>query len=170
MEQAKELTGKHVLAMVIAFFAVIIGANSWFITSALNTFPGEITAEPYLEGLAYNDVLERRAAQSALGWRAEITAVERAQSELRIGIAMRAASGEPVRQLRVSGVIKRAAHDAYDQEIVFAPMGEGVYEATVSDLDAGRWDLTANAEGGAGERFEFTATIEAPPLASRNLQ
>ena len=37
---AKELTGKHVLFMVLAFFGVIIAVNFTMAYQAVSTFPG----------------------------------------------------------------------------------------------------------------------------------
>ena len=45
------LNGWHVLAMLVAFFGVVIAVNVGFAVQAYSTFPGEVTARPYEEGL-----------------------------------------------------------------------------------------------------------------------
>jgi nitrogen fixation protein FixH len=57
------LTGRHVLGVVVGFFAVIIALNIWFLTLAYRTFPGQVSDTPYEDGLAFNQRLAAQAAQ-----------------------------------------------------------------------------------------------------------
>jgi nitrogen fixation protein FixH len=64
------LTGRHVLGVVVGFFAVIIALNIWFLTLAYRTFPGQVSDTPYEDGLAFNQRLAAQAAQARRGWEA----------------------------------------------------------------------------------------------------
>jgi nitrogen fixation protein FixH len=136
------LKGWHVLAGMIGFFATIIAVNIVFITLAVRSFPGEETRRSYVQGLAYNDVLEERRAQEALGWSASVNL-----TQTRVMVEVRDAGAEPVDGLRLSGHLRHPADGALDRALTFTQVREGVYAAGVSDLGPGRWRLDAQAAG-----------------------
>ncbi len=137
-----KINGWHVLAGMVAFFAIIIGVNIVFITVALDTFPGEDTRRSYVQGLAYNEVLEERAAQAALGWSASANLTAD-----RVLVEVRDADGAPVRSLRLTGTLRHPANMQLDRDLAFTEVRSGVYAAGVADLPEGRWELNAEAEG-----------------------
>lgn len=153
-----KLTGWHVLMMLVAFFGVMIVANVAFISAAVKTFPGVTDEHAYDKGLKYNETLAARAEQAALGWTAEVTEVTRIDGAGRI--VVRIVDGDrALSRLAVSGALRRPASAEGDQPLAFAPLGDGLYEANVADFAPGAWDMTARAEDGAGEAFDFTARI-----------
>ena len=159
MTDAKRLTGWHVLAALVAFFGVIIVANTFFVTAAVRSFPGESQKKSYLQGLEYNEVLEERAAQKARGWRAGIVDVSREETRGAISIELADASERALENLTVTGAIQRPAHGREDVALEFVHQGEGVYAASVDGFSAGAWDLSANAVSPAGETFDLHARI-----------
>jgi nitrogen fixation protein FixH len=136
------IKGWHVLAAMVAFFAVIISVNVVFITLALDSFPGEDTRRSYVQGLAYNEVLEDRQAQAALGWTASANLTED-----RVLIEVRGPDGMAVEALRLTGSLRHPADMGLDRSLTFTEVRAGVYAAGVSDLPEGRWELNAEAEG-----------------------
>ena len=66
----KEIKGYHVLIGLLVFFTIIIAVNAIFLTQAVRTFRGEDEPRSYIQGINYNDTLERREAQAELGWTA----------------------------------------------------------------------------------------------------
>lgn len=136
------LKGWHVLAAFVGFFGVVFSVNAFFITKAFETFPGEDTRRSYVQGLAYNDVLEERAAQAELGWSASANLTED-----RVLVEVRDADGEPVNSLRLSGALRHPANMQLDRDLTFTEVRPGVYGAGVADLPEGRWELNAEAEG-----------------------
>ena len=50
----KELTGRHVLYMILGFFGVVLLANVVFVYLAMDTFTGLATEGAYVKGLSYN--------------------------------------------------------------------------------------------------------------------
>lgn len=136
------IKGWHVLAAMVAFFTVIISVNVVFITLALDSFPGEDTRRSYVQGLAYNEVLEERQAQAALGWRASANLTAQ-----RVLVEVRDAEGAPVEALRLAGSLRHPADMDLDRPLTFTEVRPGVYAAGVADLPEGRWELNAEAEG-----------------------
>jgi nitrogen fixation protein FixH len=141
-ESGFRIKGWHVLAGMVGFFAIIFTVNAIFITVALDTFPGEDTRRSYVQGLAYNEVLEERAAQAELGWSASANLTAD-----RVLVEVRDADGAPVRSLRLAGALRHPANMQLDRDLTFTEVRDGVYAAGVADLPEGRWELNAEAEG-----------------------
>ena len=67
-------TGWHFLAIIVGFFAIVVAVDSGFVVMAVKTFPGEVSATPYEDGLAYDRSYAQLRAQERLGWRATAAA------------------------------------------------------------------------------------------------
>lgn len=141
------IKGWHVLAAVVGFFLVVGGVNAVFVTLALKSYPGEVSATPYEDGLAYNREIARREAQAALGWRAS---AQVAGGRLVVEVVDRA--GSPVRGLAMSGVLSRPATDEGRREVTFTEAAPGRYEAAAGE--GGLWDMAVSAPG---PRTDFRA-------------
>lgn len=138
------LTGWHVLAMVVAFFAVVIGVDATFAVMALKTFPGEVSVTPYEDGLLYNRHIAQLEAQDRLGWRAA-AAAEAGQ----VAMTFVDRDRKPLRGLAITGKLERPATETGRIVLRFAEASPGRYVATTGRLD-GAWDLTAEAHGPSG--------------------
>lgn len=81
-----QIKGAHVLASLLAFFGAVIAVDVGMAVQAYRTFPGEVSATPYEDGLQFNRTLARRNEERSLGWRAKVNAtVLGAGSDLRSG-------------------------------------------------------------------------------------
>jgi nitrogen fixation protein FixH len=148
-EKGFRLTGWHVLAIVCAFFGVVIAVDVGMATMAYRTFSGEVADDPYDAGLLYNRTLAARRVQAALGWTA---AIERVQGgDVRVTVKDRA--GQPVEGLKVSAVLERPATEAGRETLAFVRAEPGVYEAKAGHL-SGAWDVRVRAVDGQGRPFE----------------
>lgn len=156
MNKQKTLNGRHVLAIMLGFFGVIIVVNTIFVTYAVRSFPGEYQKKSYMQGLQFNEVLAERAAQEALGWRVEIVHVDPAGA---IEIAARDKSGTVLRGLSVAGSLKRPTNDENDRDMIFQAMADGVYRAEAGALLPGAWDLSLNIADGADARLDANSRI-----------
>ncbi|MEM9170098.1 MAG: FixH family protein [Pseudomonadota bacterium] len=152
-------TGRHVLFALLAFFAVIIAVNAVFLTVAIRSFPGEQEKKSYLQGLNYNDVLERRAAQEALGWSVRIdeAAVDGARGA--VTLVFSSADGAPLSGLSVTGSLGRLVDDETDRVLTFSLVGPGTYRGVIDDAAPGAWSLQATATGAGGERFDIVTKV-----------
>jgi len=156
------ITGRHVLLMLVAFFAVIIAANAIFITVALKSFPGESQKKSYLQGIHYNDRLAERIVQDRLGWQAQITSVERNGDGAFIEMHLSDARNDPLRVLVSDAELRRPVHHHEDKQLSFRALGDGVYRSDIEALASGVWDLTAVAKNARDERFDIRARIIVP--------
>ncbi len=154
--QPGELTGGHVLIMVIAFFAVIIAANVAFIVMAVRTFPGEDVRRSYVQGLNYNETLRARAAQQALGWQASAR-LDRSAGLVEITLVD--AAGAPLEHASLEGALQRPLDASADRALVFENTGGGRFIAPVEALPEGQWRLRAQATRGA-DAFALEARLQ----------
>ncbi len=150
----RELTGRHVLLIFLAAFALVLAVNVVFITLSLRTFTGEDTPDAYSRGLTYNDVLEERTAQAALGWRAAVT-VEAGDTATLVRVDLTDAAGAPISGAEVTVLFRRPTHEGEDTEAACTEARPGVYTAMVELPGAGVWDARGRAVRGAQERLDF---------------
>lgn len=141
-----ELTGKHVLAIVVTAFTIIIGVNLFMAYSAIGTFPGLETDNSYVASQQFD---KQRAAQEALGW--DVSA--RIEGETLI-LDIKDVGGAPVVVKSVYGLLGRATHVKDDQEPAFVQNEAGAYVAEVGKLGAGNWNLRLNAVAQDGTSFQ----------------
>lgn len=158
----RELKGWHVLAIILAFFGVTIGVNSVFVSYALSTFSGEDEAQPYLKGLAYNQTLAAHAAQAALGWTAEIEAKRIEGGDVMVRVRLVNRDAQPMSALDVAVRLRHPANSHLDREISLSPAGGGAYEARVTGLARGQWDMIAVTKSSDGTRFQATRRVLLP--------
>jgi len=134
------ITGWHVLAGMIMFFATIIAVNTVFISLAVRSFPGEVQRRSYVQGLEYNDVIAQRRAQAALGWTAAVNLADD-----RVLIRVADAEDQPVIGLELTGALRHPANTDLDHALAFTEARPGVYSAPVEAVTAGNWTLHAEA-------------------------
>jgi nitrogen fixation protein FixH len=152
-----QISGRHVLFAMLAFFASIIAVNVGFAIVAVRSFPGEDTPRSYLQGLRYNDTLAERQNQAALGWRAT-TGLSAHGSGAALLVSLNDRAGVAIDGAELSGDLQWPAASRYDRRLNFEALGGGRYRALVSDLAAGRWRLRARAERG-GEALDFESDL-----------
>ncbi len=140
-----QLTGWHVLLGVILFFVVISLVNARMIYLAVTSFPGEQQKKSYMQGLQYNEVLEEKKIQEALGWR--LTVVDGARlspSQNTIRLEMVDRTDAPLTGLAFQAMLVRPATDESDRSIQFVEEKEGTYISVLGDrelMQKGAWDL-----------------------------
>jgi nitrogen fixation protein FixH len=161
MKAQFHLTGGHVLAALLGFFALIVAANASFLYFAVKSFPGEKEKKSYRQGLLYNEVLDARAAQEALGWSAAIDSIVRDGETVAVVVSFAGKNTAPLDELELAGALVRPASEEGEQSFAFTPAGAGRYEAVVA-AGSGAWDMTVTASSAAGDRFQFTNRVTFP--------
>lgn len=64
----RTFTGRHMTAILVAFFGVVIAVNSLNAHLARTTFGGEVVENSYVASQEYNRWLDEAKAEKALGW------------------------------------------------------------------------------------------------------
>lgn len=151
----KGLTGWHVLIITAIAFGLVFAVNITFVVLSLKTFTGEDVTDAYDRGLAYNEVLEERAAQAELGWTARLNAALDEDGLARLTINLSDAAGAPVTGAEVNVLFRRSTHDGEDTTVPLTETGDGTYVAVVALPGLGQWDVRGRAERDAGEALDF---------------
>lgn len=141
------LTGWHVLGLVSGFFAVVVAVDVAFVVMAVKTFPGEVSATPYEDGLAYDRALAELRAQEQLGWRTTAAAEPGA-----VVVELHDRDGRPLVGLALSGELQRPATEAGRIVLAFHETQPGRYLAHPGAV-RGAWDLTAHLRSPSGVRI-----------------
>jgi nitrogen fixation protein FixH len=147
--QPKPLTGRKVLLIAVAAFAVIIAANLTMLFAATGTFPGLVVANPYVASQGWD---KKTNAQRALGWTA---VADYADGTLRVTMTGR--DGAPVPRLNVVAVVGRPASTRDDARLELAE-GSGSYAAPL-ELAPGRWLAMITGVNDQGDSFEAVADL-----------
>lgn len=147
------LTGWHALTMIVGFFLIVMAVDIGMAVVAYRTHPGEVTAKPYEEGLAFNHTLARRREERALDWRAKVEASSLGVGQMRVRVTIADRSGAAVRGLALKGVFERPATEAGRLSRAFVETGPGVYDTTVADVP-GAWDMALTGHDRKGDPFD----------------
>ena len=140
---ARELTGRHVLAITLAAFGVIIAVNMVMAVKAVSTFPGLETPNSYVASQRFD---RDRAAQAALGW-----TVTPEYNGRELTLLVRDAQGNPARVRSLTATVGRPTHVREDQTPRFL-YENGIFRAALT-LAPGIWNINVTAEAWDGTVF-----------------
>ena len=144
----RPLTGKKVLLIAVAAFAVVVAADLAMLFAATGTFPGLVVKNSYVASQGWD---RKTHAQRALGWKAAASYGDGA-----LQVVMTGRDGAPVTGLNVVAVVGRPASTREDVRLDLVEGTDG-YAAPLG-LAPGMWRVMitgADAEGG-----EFEAAAE----------
>lgn len=130
--KASTFTGKHMAAVFVGGFGIVIAVNLFMASHAVGSFHGTVVDNSYAASQNYNGWIAKAEASKALGWQV---------------LPERRADGRVVLEtlgLPEGAVITAAAERPLGQRetmaLTFAPEGQGRWLSTET-LAAGRWQL-----------------------------
>jgi nitrogen fixation protein FixH len=147
----RPLTGRKVLAMLVAFFGVVFIVNFIMLRLATSTFGGVETDSAYRAGLAFNGQLAAARAQEERGWTVD-AALNRSAEGVIVRIDVKDKAGLGVTGLDGNVVLARPVDRREDRGAALFRDPDGRYQAVLKDLDPGAWDLVIRFER-SGERL-----------------
>ena len=153
------LKGTHVLFIMLAFFSVIFAVNGVFLYYALTTHPGEQVEKSYLQGLSFNDTLERRAEQAALGWHASAGIVPHTSGADQFLVEYVDDNDVPLQALDVVTVLSQPGSDTNAFTLEMTHLGEGRYASPSLSLCKGNWNASVIALTPDGTPFELVKPL-----------
>lgn len=142
------VTGRSVLAWLLASFLVVGAVNAVMVVLALQSFTGETEAKSYAAGLGFNQTLKDVAEQRRRGWdvAGDVKAAQSGQ------IAVRAVyhdqNGEPLDGLDVTAAFTRPTNAGSDFATSLVSQGGGLYTATATPPLPGQWRVRISARRG----------------------
>ena len=146
----KQFTGKHMLASIIAFFAVVFAVNFTMAFLANSTWSGLVVANGYVASQSFDKDLARQKQQEALGWNVTLSHIDG-----RIRITFMDAERNKIEDLSITGKLERPVTDKQDQDLTFTSIGSGAYTAPAM-LSPGVWEVEIDAGGGAVPDYRKT--------------
>jgi len=158
----RELTGRNVLFLLIASFAVVFAVNIYFIVISVKTFSGEDEQEPYLQGVEYNQTLLRRTEQKKFGWNASIGATRLPSGMVRVAVTLKRADGSPETNVSLTGELRHPTDETRDQSLRLHEASSGEYVAELSGVKAGAWDVIVTTPARQSTPFEASRRLWVP--------
>jgi nitrogen fixation protein FixH len=139
---AGEFTGRHMLAIMLAFFAVIIAVNVTMAVFANTSWTGLVVKNSYVASQQFNEKAAEEKAQAALGYRAALRIEGGA-----VSYAIAGKDGRPVRMASVSANFHRPVTTREDTHVVFEIGADGTARGGQA-LPDGVWIMELAADIG----------------------
>ena len=127
----RPFTGRHMAAIMVAFFGVVIAVNVYMATLASTSFTGVVVENSYVASQNFNRWLDEARAEDRLGWHAR--AVRDGAGHVLVTLA-----GVPAGAV-VRGDAWHPLGRAPDHELKFVAAGAEFRSA--EPLAAGRWRI-----------------------------
>jgi nitrogen fixation protein FixH len=128
-------TGRHMLAIMLSFFGVVIAVNMLMATLAARTFGGTVVDNSYVASQQFNGWLAEARAQERLGWTARVSF----DDTRRINVRVREGAA-PLAGAELRGVARHPLGQAPDIALAFRLVQPGRYVSRTA-LPAGRWTV-----------------------------
>ena len=109
--RSREFTGGHMVAVMVAFFGVVIAVNLTLAFFARSSWTGLVVENAYVASQEFNEHAAEGRAQAALGWTGTLAIDGR-------GISYRLAdrAGKPVGLKGVTVILRRPAYAGEDRD------------------------------------------------------
>jgi len=130
----RPFTGRHMAAILIAFFGVVIAVNVVMARLATSTFGGVVVENSYVASQNFNQWLGEARQERALGWSSVMARGE----DGALAVTLRGAAGRPLAGVQVTAVAEHPLGLRDDLNLVFNETAPGHYRAS---LPAGRWRI-----------------------------
>jgi nitrogen fixation protein FixH len=149
----REFTGRHMLAIILAFFGVVIAVNLTMATLANTSWTGLVVENTYVASQQFNKKAEEGRAQAALGWTGNLTI---AWGEVRYGLTD--ATGKPVPLHGVQVLFRHPAYEKEDESVTLALASGQDFAAQHMPRD-GVWIIEINADAGLARPYRDVRRI-----------
>ncbi|MGO9358248.1 MAG: FixH family protein [Xanthobacteraceae bacterium] len=142
----KPLTGRFVLIVTLAFFAVVIGVNIFMMHMAISTLPGTEVDSAYKASLAYQSEINAARDQDARDWKVDAKIERRPDGAAALRVEAHDRDGLPLTGMAFSGRLERPADQRDDKLIAFAELQDGEYRGNVAGVAPGQWELVIEGD------------------------
>lgn len=138
---SRQFTGRHMAAILIAFFAVIVTVNMAMARFASSTFGGVVVENSYVASQHFNRWLDQAAQDRASGLEATVSRT----SDGRLAVIL---SGASTTGAQLTAVARHPVGRAPDQALRFDRHADGSFVSR-EPIGAGRWRLRLELDRGA---------------------
>lgn len=157
----RQLTGRAVLLILLAFFGVVIAVNVIMARYAVSTFAGVETESSYKAGLAFE--AEHAAAERQMGrhWNVSVNLASPGGEAREVVVRVLDASGQPLSALVADGRFSHPTDARRDVDLDLVPLGDGRYRARAA-AGPGQWDLVIDFAQGGERLFRSKNRVQLP--------
>lgn len=141
-ERGREFTGRHMLAIMVAFFSVIIAVNLTMAYFARSSWTGAIVENTYVASQQFNRKAAEGRAQAALGWKGDL-----AIADGKVSYRLTDRTGDLVTARQATASFRRPSHAGEDQQVALIRQPDGRLSAPV-ELRDGSWIVEIDTEAG----------------------
>jgi nitrogen fixation protein FixH len=157
---AKQLTGRRVLAMLIAFFGVIMLVNFFMMKAAISTFGGVDTKSSYEAGRMFESEVAKAEAQAARDWQVSAHLTPNGAEQV-LTVDLGDAKGAPVTGVDVTATLAHPVDERNDVAIALAEVDAGTYRGRAI-VPAGVWELNLLVVRGDQQLFRSKNRVIVP--------
>lgn len=135
-------TGKHMAAVFVGGFGVVIAVNLAMASFAVRSFHGTVVDNSYVASQNFNDWLNKAEASKALGWQA----VPERRADGRVVLETMAVPEGAT----ITAEVERPLGARDTLSLTFSPQGQGRW-LSHETLAPGRWQVRMAIKAGAQE-------------------
>jgi nitrogen fixation protein FixH len=157
-KKPRELTGRAVLAWLVAFFGVVFVVNGIMVRAATSTFGGVETSSSYKAGQMFEQEVARAGRQDARHWQIAGTLARDKGGEAVLDLTARDETGAPLTGLSAKARLAHPADERLDRDIALARIGAGEFKGA-ADAQAGQWELIVDLYKGDDRVFRSRSKI-----------
>ena len=154
----RELTGRHVLLGLIAFFGVVFAVNGVLVRAAISTFGGVETASSYKAGLQFEHEVAVAERQDALHLQVSGTLRRAGAGQAVLDLTARDARGAPLAGLSADARLAHPADERLDRVIEVRSVAAGVFHGQAA-AQPGQWDLIVDLYRGDKRLFRSQSRV-----------
>jgi nitrogen fixation protein FixH len=132
-------TGRHMLSIMLAFFAAVFAANMSLVYFANHSWTGLVVKNSYVASQEFNKTTQR-LEQAAADFHAALK-----YENGKLSITLTDNSGQPVSGGIMKATLGRPSHEGEDQSFILLAQGNGVFVAD-HVLAKGQWSGTVTAD------------------------
>ena len=136
--QGFRITGRFVLACLVAFFVVVAIVNGAMLRLALKTFPGVDAENAYKAGLAFNSQIAAAKEQARRNWHVDVSVNSKGNGQL--DISVRPNEGALPTRLALKGKLAHPVIRSRDIALEANELSPGRFVVPL-DVESGQWQL-----------------------------
>ncbi|BAK68510.1 nitrogen fixation protein FixH [Sphingobium sp. SYK-6] len=137
---AGRFTGRHMAAILVTFFGIVIAVNLTMARLASSTFGGKVVENSYVASQKFNGWLEKAREEEALGWTLDLARTPGQRLDVTLHEAASAMT-----DARITALVRHPLGRAPERTMQFRHIGGGRYQS-VGALPAGRWIIHVRAQ------------------------
>jgi len=153
------LTGRKIFAILLAFFRVVFGVNATMTVLAVKTLSGTEVHSAYAASLAYQGEIDAAQKQNARHWNVTAAARRDGAGDVALSVEARDSAGLPIAGLDLIVRLQRPVDKRFDRDVTLSEQPGGIYQAKLTDVAAGQWDLVIEADTGGATMFQSRSRI-----------